>query len=376
MAWIAGAMALFAISGRGDTKRAEPWRSSHSSYYACSIDSNSAVADWLRRRGRRKPRATATAVSSWNVIPTQEFRSEPPGHERMLDCLIIGGGPAGLTAAIYLARYRRTALLVDDGASRAALIPASHNYPGFKGIAGPDLLTRLREQALLYGAALESGHVTALGQGPSDSFRVRWDGKEVSARTVLLATGLVDSHLPIDGLVAAVWSGTVRYCPICDGFEAIDRRIGVVGSLAEAGRKALFLRTYSRNVVMFETGEEPASELRQRLQEAGVEQAGKPVRAECTDDVVTVTLEGGRRVDLDVLYPAMGCNVRSELAVALGADCTEEGTLKVDTDQQTTIQRLYAAGDVVSDLHQLAVATGHAAIASTSIHNRLSRNLR
>jgi thioredoxin reductase (NADPH) len=295
----------------------------------------------------------------------------------MLDCLIIGGGPAGLTAAIYLARYRRTALLVDSGASRAALIPASHNYPGFKGIAGPDLLTRLREQALLYGAALESGRVTSLRQDSSDSFRVRWDGKEVSARTVLLATGLVDSHLPIDGLDAAVWSGAVRYCPICDGFEAIDRRIGVVGNLAEAGSKALFLRTYSRDVVLFETGEERvAVELRQRLQEAGVEQAGKPVRAECTEDAVTVTLEGGRRVNLDVLYPAMGCNVRSELAVALGADCTEEGTLKVDTDQQTTVQRLYAAGDVVSDLHQLAVATGHAAIAATSIHNRLGRNLR
>jgi thioredoxin reductase (NADPH) len=295
----------------------------------------------------------------------------------MLDCLIIGGGPAGLTAAVYLARYRRAALLVDDGASRAALIPASHNYPGFKGIAGPDLLTRLREQALLYGAALESGRVAALRQAPSGSFFGRWDGKDVSARTVLLATGLVDSHLPIDGLDAAVWSGAVRYCPICDGFEAIDRRIGVVGSLAEAGKKALFLRTYSRDVVMFETGEERVTvELRQGLKEAGVEQAGKPVRAECTDDAVTVTLEGGRRVDLDVLYPAMGCEVRSELAVALGADCTEEGNLKVDTEQQTTVQRLYAAGDVVSDLHQLAVATGHAAIAATSIHNRLSRNLR
>jgi alkyl hydroperoxide reductase subunit AhpF len=66
---------------------------------------------------------------------------------QMIDCLIVGGGPAGLTAAIYLARYRRDAVLVDEGVSRAKLIPASHNYPGFKGIAGPDLLARLREQA-------------------------------------------------------------------------------------------------------------------------------------------------------------------------------------------------------------------------------------
>ena len=76
---------------------------------------------------------------------------------------------------------------------------------------------------------------------------------------MLLATGLVDANLPIDGLDAAVWSGAVRYCPICDGFEAIDRRIGVIGGLTEAGRKALFLRTYSRDVVMFEIGEEPSA---------------------------------------------------------------------------------------------------------------------
>jgi thioredoxin reductase (NADPH) len=295
----------------------------------------------------------------------------------MLDCLIVGGGPAGLTAAIYLARYRRAALLVDDGASRAAMIPASHNYPGFKGIAGPDLLARLREQALLYGAALECGRVATLRQGAPGGFVAQWHSREVSARTVLLASGLVDECLPIEGLEVAVSSGAVRYCPICDGFEAIDRRIGIFGSDEEACRKALFLRTYSRSVVMFETGRGTvAAGMRQMMNEAGIEQAGRPVRAACTENAVMVTVEHGERIDLDVLYPALGCEVRSELAVALGADCTDNGNLKVDAHQQTTVERLYAAGDVVSDLHQLAVATGHAAIAATSIHNRLSRNLR
>jgi thioredoxin reductase (NADPH) len=295
----------------------------------------------------------------------------------MLDCLIVGGGPAGLTAAIYLARYRRSALLVDDGASRAAMIPASHNYPGFKGIAGPDLLARLREQALLYGAALESGRIATLRQGAPGGFLAQGRGGELAARTVLLASGLVDERPQIEGLDAAVWSGAVRYCPICDGFEAIDRRIGVFGSAEEAGKKALFLRTYSRNIVMFETGAGTvAAEMRQTLNAAGIEQAGRPVRAECTENAVTVTVERGERIDLDILYPALGCEVRSELAVALGADCTDNGNLKVDAHQQTTVEHLYAAGDVVSDLHQLAVATGHAAIAATSIHNRLSRNLR
>ena len=161
----------------------------------------------------------------------------------MLDCLIVGGGPAGLTAAIYLARYRRTALLVDDGGSRAELIPASHNYPGFKGIAGLDLLSRLRAQALFYGATLEDGRVAEGG------FTAEWEGTNISARTILLATGLVDEIPAIEGLDLAKSGAAVRFCPICDGFEAMDRRIGVVGPLDHAVPKALFLRTYSRQVI-------------------------------------------------------------------------------------------------------------------------------
>jgi thioredoxin reductase (NADPH) len=294
----------------------------------------------------------------------------------MLDCLIVGGGPAGLTAAIYLARFRRAATLIDDDASRAALIPASHNYPGFKGIAGPQLLARLREQALLYGAVLEQGRVTAIEQAAQGGFVARWNGAEVRARTVLLATGLVDEAPRIEGIDLGVYGGAVRFCPICDGFEAMDRRIGVFGRADEGCKKALFLRTYSRDVTLFEAVQEASPQTRESLSEAGIRRAGKPVRFECDESAVRVTVEHGACIDLDVLYPALGCQVRSELGTAVGADCTEQGNLKVDTHQQTTVDCLYAAGDVVSDLHQLAVATGHAAIAATAIHHRLSRNLR
>ena len=122
----------------------------------------------------------------------------------MLDCLIVGGGPAGLTAAIYLARYRREALLVDDGASRAALIPASHNYPGFVGIAGPDLIARLRDQALCCGAALEQGRIETLCRGPQGEFAAAWGARKTLARTVLLATGLVDERPNTPGVDSAV----------------------------------------------------------------------------------------------------------------------------------------------------------------------------
>jgi thioredoxin reductase (NADPH) len=140
----------------------------------------------------------------------------------MIDCLIVGGGPAGLTAAIYLARYRRDAVLVDEGVSRAKLIPASHNYPGFQGITGLDLLARLREQALLYGATLEHGRVTTVQRGGEGGFIAQQSGRDISARTVLLATGLVDESPDIEGIGPDVYGGAVRFCPICDGYEATE----------------------------------------------------------------------------------------------------------------------------------------------------------
>jgi thioredoxin reductase (NADPH) len=294
----------------------------------------------------------------------------------MVDCLIIGGGPAGLTAAIYLARYRRETLLVDDGASRAAWIPASHNYPGFKGIAGHALLRRLREHASLYGATLQKGRITSLDATPQ-GFVAEGNAGEISARTVLIATGLIDEKPKIEGVESSTYGRVLRFCPICDGFEASDQRIGVYGNLDEAGKKALFLRTYSRHVTLFPASAKSApARVKASLEKEGIRVAGTPVRARCSETGMTITVEDGTSIDLDVFYPAMGAQVRSELAVALGAACNEIGNLKVDDHNQTTIAGLYAAGDVVTDLHQLAVATGHAAIAATAIHNRLESNPR
>ncbi len=290
----------------------------------------------------------------------------------MLDCLIVGGGPAGLTAATYLARYRRRIVLIDAGESRAALIPESHNYPGFQGINGKALLARLREQAERYGADLRSGGVDALVR-EKDFYVARHSGGDLRAGTVLLATGLVDAKPVTPGLIEGVAHGAIRFCPICDGYEAMDRRIGVLGPLQHAGSEAVFLRTYSRHVILFATDSEGD---RTPLEQAGVTIAGRPINVAPRGESVVLTTEDGGEHVLDVLYPAMGCTVRSELALALGADCNQAGNLRVDDHQRTSVEGLYGAGDVVSDLHQISVATGHAAVAATAIHNRLGRNLK
>lgn len=291
------------------------------------------------------------------------------------DCLIIGGGPAGLTAAIYLGRFRRRVLVVDSGESRAQWIPRTHNCPGFPdGVTGPELLQRLTEQADRYGAQRRKGTVRSLQLETNGHFLIETPAP-VRARTVLLATGIIDTLPPLEDPAAAIASGRLRLCPICDGYEASDDRIGVMGPGEDVLRKALFLRTFSQDVTMLLTGarDDLPLEARQLLERAGI------AMVECSEDAVrihpdraSVRLADGSDLDFDTIYPAMGCTIRSDLATALGAERDETGSLVVDTHQRTVVPGLYAAGDVVHEVNQLAVAFGHAAAASSHIHNFLA----
>ena len=162
-----------------------------------------------------------------------------------LDCLVIGGGPAGLTAAIYLGRFQRRVLVVDKGWSRAEWITKSHNLPGFPdGVAGPILLGNLRAQARLYGATLETGAVDSLQRDNDDApFTAKAGASTLTARTVLLATGVIENKPPVPHLADAVKGGLIRTCPICDGYESRGKRIAVLGNGEHAAAEALYLRT-------------------------------------------------------------------------------------------------------------------------------------
>jgi thioredoxin reductase (NADPH) len=194
----------------------------------------------------------------------------------------------------------------------------------------------------------------------------------VKALRVLIATGITDKCPELDVMDSADVKQAVRYCPICDGFEAIKKKIAVYGPLDGAGGKAQFLRIYSPFVTLLPTtlndkGNQPTST------EFAVA-SSPPEKILARDNRVDVVLENATRLDFDVLYPAIGCRVHSDLATALGAKSDEAGCLAVD-GKQRTVDGIYAAGDVVSDLHQLVVAEGHAAVAATAMHNSLPANL-
>jgi thioredoxin reductase (NADPH) len=291
------------------------------------------------------------------------------------DVVIVGGGPAGLTAAIYLARFHLRTIVIDGGKSRALMIPVSHNHAGHPaGIAGRVLVDRMRTQALEYGATMIAATVTGIAI-EADGFAIT-AREPVRARAVLLATG-VHNHRPAmdDALHAeAVARGLMRYCPICDGFEVTDKRIAVIGSGRHGTSEAIFMRSYSRDVTLVAPDGRHGLDAEQRatLADAGVMVIDGPA-TDFQIDATTISLAtaAGRKA-FDTVYPALGSAVQSDLAKQLGADLCDDGCIRVDTHQRTSVKGLYAAGDVVVGLDQISSAMGEAGVAATAIRNDLA----
>jgi thioredoxin reductase (NADPH) len=295
-----------------------------------------------------------------------------------LDCLIVGGGPAGLTAAIYLARFHLKIRVVDAGSSRASLIPCTRNHAGFPdGISGEELLERMRTQACKYGAAIEAGRVTRLDRAES-GFYAEWGSGPVTARTVLLATGVLNRRPPMDEDLhdEALARGLIRYCPICDAFEVTDRKVGVIGSGSRGVAEAVFLRGYTGDVTLIAPGgaHEVAEDDRTQLEAFGIRTVDGPCHAVAAlNDAIVVETPYGHHT-FDTVYPALGSDVHSELGGQIGVALAEEtGCVIIDSHQRTNVPGVYAAGDVVLGLDQISHAMGEGGVAATAIRNDLAK---
>lgn len=291
-----------------------------------------------------------------------------------LDCLIVGAGPAGLLAATYLARFRRWVRIAHDNASRASLIPRSRNYPGYAdGIVGNDVLLHLREQTERYRVPIVNAHIANLARD-GELFTTEIAGETVRARTVILATGVVDIEPALPNVADAIRRGYVRHCPICDAYEVQDKKVAVIGSGEHAMKEALFLRHYTEDLTLLAAGAHAFDEAqRKRARAAGIALIEEPVSEVHIDGarIRALRMHSGKEHAFETIYSALGAKVRSQLAIGLNAKHDEQGSLKVDAHQQTSVDGLYAAGDVVNTLNQIAVAFAHAALAATAVHNRL-----
>ena len=272
-----------------------------------------------------------------------------------VDCLIVGGGPAGLTAAIYLGRFRRRVVLVDADEGRLAMIPRSHNMPGYpEGVRGCDLLAQMRAQAGRYACDLRQGEVTAISRD-GEGFRAQTTAGPVQARTVLLATGVLNLRPPIDG------------------FEQTGRRIGVLGLTAHGLAEAMFLRTYSDDVVLLALAAPDLSpDLSAQAANAGIAIEPVPVSAFDFDGGdVGLTLDDGRSLRVETLYAALGSRTRNEVGRGLGLGLSGDACFVTDEHQRCSVAGVYAAGDAVEGLDQISFAMGTGSRAAVAIHNDL-----
>jgi thioredoxin reductase (NADPH) len=295
----------------------------------------------------------------------------------VLDCLIIGGGPAGLTAAIYLARFHLDILVVDGGKSRAAWIPCTRNHAGFpEGISGKELLERMQAQAQKYGAKINREQVTKLERDEqSGNFTATWGSGCAEARSVFLATGVTNRRPPMDEELHddALFRGLIRYCPICDGYEVTDKKVGVIGADSHGVAEAIFIRSYTADVTLIapDTALHLSEEDRRKLKHAGIDCVDGPAQAVAItgDCIVVDTAEG--HYTFDTVYPALGSDTHTQLGEMVGAKLAKDGCYLCDDHQRTSVPGLYAGGDVVHGLDQISHAMGEGGVAATTIRNDL-----
>jgi thioredoxin reductase (NADPH) len=255
------------------------------------------------------------------------------------------------------------------------MIPVSHNHAGYPaGIPGTALLDRMRTQAAEYGTRIIDRKVSAIAKSLV-GFAID-AGSTFEARAVLLATGVSNNRPAMDTDMhdAALASGRLRYCPICDGYEVTDRRVAVIGTGAHGTQEAIFLRSYTRDLTLIAaTGAHQLDAVqRAELAIAGIAVVDGPAMDYAlVEDGICLSTALGRQT-FDSVYPALGTAVHSGLAKSLGAKTTHSGSVIVDAHQRTSVAGLYAAGDVVLGLDQISHAMGEGGAAATTIRNDLA----
>ena len=292
--------------------------------------------------------------------------------EDLWDAVIVGGGLAGLSAAVYLGRSRRKVLLVDAGESMARWEPVVENYLGFpEGLSGELLLDRGRAQVKKFGVRMAVDRIVRIRK-EGDTFLLEGANRYRSTR-VLLATGLTHLLPDIPGADTCL-GNSVLFCKDCDAFRVRDKRIAIYGRRNEAARYALAMLAFSPAVAVLTDGREPAWDRawQEALNEYEVRVYCDAVKKlEHRDGRLEAVLFQDGRMVVDALFATRGDVYHTALAEGLGAQEDDEGQLIVDGDMRTTVPGLYAAGCVTPANCQMIVAAGQGAAAAQAIDRDL-----
>jgi thioredoxin reductase (NADPH) len=298
----------------------------------------------------------------------------------MYDVAIIGGGPAGLTAAIWLARYLHSVVLIDSGDPRNWETRGVNGFLGLPHICPPELRAHGREECRRYGVELIDDVVVSANKNDDDDFTIELlEGESLRSRRVLLAIGIRDIWPDVPGF-EHTFGENAHVCPDCDGYEARDKKVVVIGSGRRAVGMALNLTTWTREIIICTNGEPPALDLQEYCQK--LDALNIPVLTEqilrvvCEGNAIhSVELRDGMHLDADKIFLAIGQfpadDAGTKLSLQLGCDRDEEGHVIIDSHYHTSVYNVFAAGDIVPGPQLAIAAASDGAIAALSIHKSL-----
>jgi thioredoxin reductase len=291
------------------------------------------------------------------------------------DVIIVGGGPAGLSAALVLGRCRRNVLICDAGEPRNRHAESIHGYLTRDGTPPMDFLEMGREEVRRYGVEVRQAEVTH-AERREDWFSVRLAaGEELASRMLLLATGVVDELPAVEG-AREFYGRSLWHCPYCDGWEARDRPLGVYGHGKKGLGLALSLKTWSDDVILFTDGQSSLDEdLQARLDRNAVGLEERRIRRLEGEDgeLRRVVLEDGASIERRGMFFETGQRQRYPLAERLGCRFSEEGVVLVDSHSETGVPGLFVCGDASEDVQFVVVAAAEGAKAAVKINTAFMR---
>jgi thioredoxin reductase len=314
------------------------------------------------------------------VGTSKAISGTPAGEDRSLtgryDVAIIGGGPAGLSASIWLARYLHRVVLVDSGDPRNWETRGVNGFLGHPEIRPAQLRGLGRDEARRYGVELVDAMCERVGCMDEEHFElVLDDGRIIDARRVLLAIGLKDVWPDVPG-IERVYGSTAHVCPDCDGYDCVDKKVVVIGSGRKAVGMALNLTTWTRDIIICTNGE-PATfdrdEYCQKLDALNIPVIEFPIK--CVDHsgsrVHSISFESGMALDTDKIFFAIGQYPADDLGARLGCERDAGGHIVVDDANHTSVRNCFAAGDITPGPQLAIAAAADGAIAALAIHKSL-----
>ena len=297
------------------------------------------------------------------------------------DIIIIGAGPAGLTAGLYAGRQNSKALVIDKGLAGGlgSEVPMMENYPGFDLISGMELISKMKPQCEKFSEIRENQIIEDIEKGDDGIYiktksSIGDDFNEYLTKSVILATGASHKHLDVPGESEFLGRG-VAYCATCDGMFFVNRNVLMVGGGNSAAQEALYLKNIGCNVKIVHRRDSLRCEhrLEELLQEKGVEilwnSTIKEIRGEMAVNSVTLVRDGvEEEYETDAVFVAIGDEPSNGLAKQLGVELDENGYIITDKSQATNVSGVYAAGDITGGVKQWIVACGEGAVAAISAY--------